>query len=126
MTDIPDFDVDDILRTVDSVSQTFSEGSKEEKALQLVAIALLYVQRTGKLSEFRQYYREFFDPSFKVEVSHDFETQEEADEWLASGKGVHGQLVRIAGRSFQVAQLPKGSRFLRTPLPEELEPPRGE
>jgi hypothetical protein len=117
---ITDFDIDDVLRTIDSVSQTFPTGSKEEDTLQLAAIALLYVQRTGKLDDFRRYYREFFDPSFKVKVSHDFGTQEEADEWLASGKGSHGELVRIAGRGFQVAQLPKGPRFLRVPLPEEL------
>ncbi len=120
MTYLSGFDVDDILRTVDSVSQTFPKGSKEEGALQLVAISLLYVQRVGKLEEFRKYYHEFFDPSFKVKVSHSFATQEEADAWLARGNGTHGELVRIAGQGFQVAQLPKGSRFLRTPLPEEL------
>lgn len=120
MTFIPDFDMDDLLRTIDSVSQTFPTGSKEEGALQLAAISLLYVQRVGKLDDFRRYYQEFFDPSFKVKVSHDFATQEEADEWLASGKGSHGELVRIAGLGFQVVQLPKGSRFLRVPLPEEL------
>jgi hypothetical protein len=120
MTFIPDFDMDDILRTIDSVSQTFPTGSKEEGALQLAAISLLYVQRVGKLDDFRRYYQEFFDPSFKVKVSHDFATQEEADEWLASGKGSHGEFVRIAGQGFQVVQLPKGSRFLRVPLPDEL------
>jgi hypothetical protein len=120
MTYIPDLDIDDILRTIDSVSQTFPSGSKEEGALQLAAISLLYVQRAGKLDDFRRYYQEFFDPAFKVKVSHDFKTQEEADEWLSSGKGSHGELVRIAGQGFQVVQLPKGSRFLRVPLPEEL------
>jgi hypothetical protein len=124
---LPDFDVDDILRTVDSASQNFQEDSKEEGALQLAAIALLYVRRLGKLDDFREYYGEFFDPSFKVKVSHDFGTQAEADEWLASGKGTHGELVRIAGQGFQVAHLPRGDfRFLRTPLPEELEPPPSE
>ncbi len=112
--------MDDVLRTIDSVSQSFPTGSREEDALQLAAISLLYVQRMGKLDDFRRYYREFFDPSFKVKVAHDFATQEEADEWLASGKGTHGELVRIAGRGFQVAQSSKGSRFLRVPLPEEL------
>jgi hypothetical protein len=124
MIPIPDFDVDDILRTVDSVSQTFQAGSKEEGALQLVAISLMYVQRLGKLDDFREYYREFFDPSFKLKVSHEFGTQAEADMWLSEGRGTHGEFVRIAGQGFQVVQLPKGFKFLRTPLPEELEPPK--
>jgi hypothetical protein len=126
MTYLSAFDVDAVLRAIDSVSQSLQPGSREEGALQLAAISLLYVQRTGKLDDFRKYYREFFDPSFKVKVSQDFQTQEEADEWLASGKSVHGELVRIAGQGFQVVHLPKGSRFLRTPLPEELGPPRPE
>jgi hypothetical protein len=74
----------------------------------------------GKLDDFRRYYREFFDPSFKVKISHDFDTREAADEWLASGNGTHGELVRIAGQGFQIVHLPKGPRFLRVPLPEEL------
>jgi hypothetical protein len=114
------------VRTVDSVSQTLQTDSKEEGALQLAAISLMYVQRTGKLDDLRQYYQEFFDPSFKVKVSHDFATQEEADTWISSGKGTHGELVRIGGQGFQVVQFPKGSRFLRTPLPEERGPPKSE
>jgi hypothetical protein len=126
MTHLSSFDVDTVLRSIDSVSQSLQPGSMEESALQLAAISLLYVQRIGKLDDFRKYYHEFFDPSFKVKISHDFQTQEEADEWLASGKSAHGELVRIAGQGFQVVHLPKGPRFLRTPLPDELGPPRSE
>ena len=50
---IPDFDMDDVLRTIDYVSQSFPTGSREEDALQLAAISLLYVQRMGKLDDFR-------------------------------------------------------------------------
>jgi hypothetical protein len=102
------------------------EGSKEEAIIQLAAISLLYVRRIRKLDDFLKYYQEFFDSSFKVKVSHAFATREEADAWLASGKASDGELVSIAGQGFQVIQLPKGLKFLRAPLPEELGPPASE
>jgi hypothetical protein len=115
--------MDDALRTLDAASKMYPAGSREEATLQLAAISLLYVRRLRKLDDFLKYYQEFFDPSFKVEVSHAFETQQEADAWLSSGKAADGELVSIAGRGFQVIKLPKGLKFLRTPLPEELGPP---
>ncbi|PTL84124.1 hypothetical protein [Vitiosangium sp. GDMCC 1.1324] len=123
MTLPPDFDLDDALRTLDSASKKYQEGSKEEQTIQLAAISLLYVLRIGKLKDFRKYYQDIHNPSYQVKVSHAFATQEEADKWLSSGKATDGELVSIAGQGFQVIQLPKGSRFLRTPLPEELKPP---
>ncbi len=126
MTFIPDFDLDDALRTLDAASKKYPAGSKEEATIQLAAISMLYVLRTGKLRDFRKYYQEFFDPSHKVKVSHEFKTREEADEWLSSGQATDGELVSIAGQGFQVIQLPKGLKFLRTPLPEELGPPVSE
>jgi hypothetical protein len=126
MTFIPDFDLDDALRTLDSASKKYQEGSKEEGTIQLAAISLLYVLHSGKLREFRKYYQNFFDPSYQVKVSHAFATREEADEWLSSGEATDGELVSIAGQGFQVIQLPKGLKFLRTPLPEELGPPTSE
>jgi len=123
---IKDFEMDDALRTLDAASKMYQAGSKEEATIQLAAISLLYVRRIRKLDEFLEYYREFFDPSFKVKVSHAFATHKEADEWLSSGKATDGELVSIAGQGFQVIQLPKGLSFLRTPLPEELGPPASE
>jgi hypothetical protein len=126
MTFIPDFKMDSVLTTLDAVSKTHPAGSDEEAAVQLAAISLLYVRHIRKLDDFRKYYAEFFDPSFKVTVSQTFSTQKEADAWLASGKATDGALVRISGKGFQVLQLPKGWKFLRTPLPEELGPPDSE
>ncbi|HYO52117.1 hypothetical protein [Archangium sp.] len=126
MTLIPDFDLDDALRTLDSASKKFQEGSEEERTIQLAAISLLYVLRIGKLKDFRKYYKDIHDPSYRVKISHAFATREEADEWLSSGYATDGELVSIAGQGFQVIQLPKGLRFLRAPLPEELGPPASE
>lgn len=123
---LPDFDVDDALRTLDAASKMYPADSKEEATVQLAAISLLYVLHSGKMKEFRKYYLEFADPDYQVTVSHVFATREEADAWLASGQASDRTLVSIAGQGFQVIQLPnKPLRFLRTPLPEELGPPRG-
>lgn len=114
---IKDFEMDEALSTLDAASKLYPEGSKEETTIQLAAISLLYVRRIRKLDDFLEYYQEFFDPSFKVQVSHAFATQKDADEWLSSGKATDGELVSIAGQGFQVIQLPRGLSFLRTPLP---------
>jgi hypothetical protein len=124
MTTPKDFNMDVTLRLLDAASGNYPAGSKEEAAVQLAAIALLYIRHTGKLDDFFQYHREFSDPSFKVRIAQTFATQEDADRWLASGKASDGELVKIAGQGFQVIRLPAGLRFLRTPLPDELGPPR--
>jgi hypothetical protein len=126
MTAIMEFDIDSILRTLDAASKNHPPGSKEESTIQLAAISLLYIRRIKKLDDFLKYYHEFSDPAFSVPVAQAFTTQEEADKWLVSGQASDGDLVRIAGQGFQVIQLPSGTRFLRTPLPEELGPPGSE
>jgi hypothetical protein len=127
MIDPPDFKMDEALRTLDAASKKYPAGSKEEATVQLAAISLLYVRHIMKLDDFFKYYQEFFDPSFKPTVSQVFATQEQADVWLASERATVGELVSIDGKGFQVIQLPnKGLKFLRTPLPEELGPPRAQ
>jgi hypothetical protein len=126
MSQIKDFEMDTVLRVLDAASKNFPEGSQEEGSIQLAAISLLYIRRLKKLDDFLKYYREFFDPSFQVTVTRVFSTRQEADEWLARGNASDGELVKIAGQGFQVIQLPKGLSFLRTPLPEELGPPKPE
>jgi hypothetical protein len=126
MSQVKDFEMDRVLRVLDAVSKNYSEGSQEEGSIQLAAISLLYVRQLKKMDDFLKYYREFFDPAFKVSVARVFSTRQEADEWLAQGLASDGDLVKIAGQGFQVIQLPKGLSFLRTPLPEELGPPRSE
>lgn len=126
MTHVKDFNLDAVIKAVDSVGKSFQAGSTEEEALRVAAISLLYVRHLRKLDDFRKYYQEFFDPSFQVTVAHTFVTRAEADAWLAQGKAADGELVSIAGQGFLVVQLPSGPKFLRNPLPEELGPPRSE
>jgi hypothetical protein len=125
MTYNSNFDIDSVLRTLGTVSEKYQEGSPEDEALRIAAVALLYIRDHQKLDDYRHYFRRFFTPAIDaVIISHTFATREEADAWLASGTASDGDLVRIAGQGFRVIHMPKGLKFLRTPLPEELGPPK--
>jgi hypothetical protein len=121
MAHMPDFDLDDIVATLTSISEHHAENSKERGAIELAQIALLYARHIRKLDDFARYYDEFFDPSFKVKIAHEFATREEADAWLASGEATEATHVKIAGKGFQVARLPGRLTFIHAPLPAELE-----
>ena len=119
----PDFAVDSILEVLRAVNEKYQEGSPEDEALRVAAVALLYVREIQKLEEYREFFRAFYTPAIDyIVVSQTFATREEADAWLASGKASEGERVRIAGEGFRVIPERKGTglRFLRTPLPEEL------
>jgi hypothetical protein len=96
------------------------EGSKEREALKLAQAALLYIRDRAKEDDFARYYKKFSDTSFTVEVSRDFATREEADQWLVSGKARDSERVRIAGKGFMVVQAQGRLLFMVAPLPEEL------
>jgi hypothetical protein len=118
-----DFDVDSVLERLRIVNEKYQEGSPEDEAIRVAAVALLYVREIQKLDEYREFFRAFYTPAIDyIVVSHTFATREEADAWLASGKASEGERVRIAGEGFRVIPERKGTglRFLRTPLPEEL------
>jgi hypothetical protein len=120
----PNFDVDAVLETLGTVNENYQEGSPEDEALRVAAVALLYVREIQKLDDYREFFRKFYTPAIEaVIVSQTFTARAEADEWLASGKARDGELVRIAGQGFRVIDGRKGLRFLRTPLPEEMETP---
>jgi len=121
MTYIPDLDVDEVAAVLESVGQQFAENSKERNAIELAQIALLYPRHIRKEDDFRRYYKEFFDPSFKVRISHEFPTREEAERWLASGNAQEAELVKVAGKGLQVARLPGRLTLIDRPLQEQLE-----
>ncbi|HLL06114.1 MAG TPA: hypothetical protein VK539_36420 [Myxococcaceae bacterium] len=126
MTYNHDFDVDSVLEILGAVNDKYPQGSQEDEALRVAAVALVYVRDTQKLDEYRQFFRNFYTPAVDaVIVSQTFTTRQEADEWLASGAARDGDLVRIAGQGFRVIPERKGAglRFLRTPLPEEMKMP---
>jgi hypothetical protein len=128
----PDFDVDSVLDILRTVNESYPEGSPEDEALRVAAVALFYVRESQKLDEYREFFRSFYTPAIDyIVVAQTFSTREEADTWLASGQATEGDLVRIAGQGFQVMPMRKGVglRLVRMPLPEELmkrEPPASE
>jgi hypothetical protein len=120
------FDVDSVLEKLRTVNEKYQDGSPEDEALRIAAVALLYVRDAQKLEEYREYFRRFYIPAIEsVVVSHTFATRDDAEAWLASGAALEGALVRIASQGFRVitARKGKGLMFLRTPLPEEMETP---
>ena len=119
---IPDFDTEAILHILNSIIEKHPEGSPERDAIELAQIALIYPRHIRKEDDFRRFYRDVFDPSFKLKVSHEFATREEADKWLASGKAEDAERVRIAGKGFMVVRLPGRFTFMSAPLEgEEVE-----
>lgn len=117
-----DFDVNAVMKMLGTVSDKYSEGSPEEEALRIAAVALLYVRDIEKLDDYRKYFRDFVTGKPLI-VSHAFVTREEADEALASGVVEDGALLTIAGQGFSAVHGVKGWRLLRTRLPDEQEPP---
>jgi hypothetical protein len=119
----PNFDVDSVLELLRTVNETYQEGSPEDEAIRIAAVALFYVRERQKLEDYREFFRSFYTPAIDyITVSQTFTTREEADAWLADGKAREGERVRIAGLGFRVIPERKGQglRFLRSPLPEEL------
>ncbi|GMU11279.1 hypothetical protein [Corallococcus caeni] len=120
-----DFDVDAVMGVLGTIGERFQDGTPEDEALRIAAVALLYVRENGKLEDYREYFRRFFIPATEsVLVAQSSSTTEEADAWLAHGQGREGDLVRVAGKGFRAIPRRKGGglMFLRTPLPEEMEP----
>lgn len=119
----PNFDVDSILDTLRTVNEKYKEGSPEDEAIRVAAVALFYIRKNQKLDDYREFFRKFYIPAVDyIGPSETFATRADADEWLASGKAKEGALVKIVGEGFRVIPLRngKGLRFRPTPLPEEL------
>jgi hypothetical protein len=124
MTYNKDFDVDSVLELLRTVNEKYKEGSPEDEAIRVAAVALLYVRERQKLDDYREFFRKFYTlAADSIVPSHVFATSAEADEWLSSGKANEGELVKIAGEGFRVIPMrdAKGLRFRPTPLPEELD-----
>jgi len=119
----PNFDVDSVLDILRTVNEKYPEGTPEDEAIRIAAVALFYVREKQNLEDYREFFRAFYTPALDyIVVAQTFATTAEADTWLASGKAREGERVRIAGEGFRVIPERKGPglRLLRSPLPEEL------
>ncbi|MHA7629791.1 hypothetical protein [Corallococcus sp. M7] len=105
----PNFDVDAVMGVLGTIGERFQDGTLEDEALRIAAVALLYVREKGALEDYREYFRRFFIPaSESIVVVQSFSTTEESDAWLAQDLGREGDLVRIAGEGFRVVPHRKG------------------
>ncbi|HLL02175.1 MAG TPA: hypothetical protein VK539_16430 [Myxococcaceae bacterium] len=118
------FDIDAVFRALETVNAQYQEGSPEDEAVRVAAVALYYVCVTRQLDDYRKYFQKLSLPAAStVTAAYTFATREEAETWLTRGGARDGELVKIANQGFLVITLPQGLRFLRNPLPEELEAP---
>ncbi|RKG68562.1 hypothetical protein D7V80_11870 [Corallococcus sp. CA054B] len=116
------FRLEAVLDALRRINEKYGDASEEDEALRISAVALIYLQDSGRMDEYREFFRSFYTPAIEeVVVAGTFETRQAAEEWLESGKGRDGDLLRIAGQGFQVIRTGGGPQtLLRTPLPEEL------
>jgi hypothetical protein len=123
MSFILDFDYGETRDALISLGKQFPEGSKEERAIRLAGHLLLYVScDRRRLRAFRAWHEEGSLPysSAQFDASHEFATQEEANAWRASGKATDGERVLIAGKGYEMVDVPPyGLRFMRVLTPEE-------
>lgn len=121
MSYIEDFDVDEIISALKSISDKQEDGSRERDVIELAQIALLFPRHIRKEEDFQKYYKKFFNPWFEIKASHEFATREAADQWLASGKALEAERVKIADQGFMVVRIPGRLTFMNAPLPDEQE-----
>jgi len=118
---IEDFAAYEVVSALRSLSDKHQEGSRERDIIELAQVALLFPRHIRKEEEFRKYYKRTFNPWFEIKASHEFATRGEADEWLASGKALDAERIKIAGQGFMVVRLPGRLSLMNAPLPGELE-----
>ncbi len=127
MTSPPDVDYTETMDALVSASKQFPEGSREERAIQLAARLMLFVAGDRRqFQAFRKWLEEGSSPYTRAHfnASQEFATQDEADAWRSSGKATDGERVIIAGKGYEVVDVPPyGLKFARVPLPEELAAP---
>lgn len=116
----PDFDLKDMLYALNPIIESYAKDSKERAATELAQLALYYIQQTQKEEDFRRFHKFCTDTNFTIEVAHEFATQEEAYQWLASGKAKDRERVKIAGNGYMAVEVTGKLRLMIAPLPEEL------
>ncbi|HLL54136.1 MAG TPA: hypothetical protein VK447_11340 [Myxococcaceae bacterium] len=115
-----DFELEHVLQVLGTLAEKYEESSREGRALRAAGISFLYLQRTGKLDDYRQFLERFDAPLDTIKIQHVFEDVETARKWLLGSEVGPGSLVKIAGITHVVAQGPTGLIFVRTLSPDEL------
>jgi hypothetical protein len=116
----PDFNLDEVLRTLGTVASRYQDGSPEDQALRVAAVGLYFIRDLDKLDQYRAFFRDFYTPAARaVTVGRSFRTKEEANAWLPSATA--GEIVSVGGLAHVVAKGPDGLMLVRTYLPGELD-----
>lgn len=116
----PDFDLEDMISALNPIIESYAKNSKGRAATELAQIALLYIQSSQKEEDFRRFHKFCTDTNFTIEVEHEFATQEEAYQWLASGKAKDRERLKIAGKGYMAVEVTGRLHLMVAPLPKEL------
>ncbi|MGE6762840.1 hypothetical protein ACQKGO_32825 [Corallococcus interemptor] len=60
------FDVDAVMGVLGTTGERFQDGTPEDEALRIAAVALLYVRENGQLDDYRDCFRKFFGGSRRL------------------------------------------------------------
>ncbi len=124
MPSAKDFDYSATLLALDAAYKLFPEDSAEAKAIRLaVSLMIFTAGKRPVLKEFLKWLEVADLPASQVPFNalHEFATQEEADAWRASGQANDGDRIIIAGKGYEVVDVPPyGLKFAWAPLPEDL------
>jgi len=118
------FEVEEVLRTLEKAVQRFPPGSAELHAIELSAHALSFLFITNQLEAFDEHVRTAHLPAEQcIFISHEFKDMVEAQSWLQGQPApALGTLVKIGGRTHAVFRDGDGTLLLGPSLtPQELE-----
>ena len=113
-------DIDAVLRTLGALAERYGESSEDEQALRAAGMSLIFVQRTGQLSQLVRFIEEFDAPLSAIKIARTVGSIEEANNWLRSPEAKPGVLVKIASVTHVAAEGPSGLMLVRTLSPDEL------
>lgn len=68
--EIDNWDIDNTLKELKVIAGQYNEGSKEQKALEIAAYAILFTYRESTFNKFRQYLRDCKKPLSNKQIEH--------------------------------------------------------
>jgi hypothetical protein len=118
-----DFQVEQVLQSLERASQQFPAESDESASIRLSAYALAFLQWEDQLDTFRQFLERMTQPASQVKtIEHEFADMPEAQRWLSgSPPPTKGTQVKVAGRTHTVWRKNGALLLLPSFTPQELD-----
>lgn len=121
---LSEFDLEKTLEALEALGKAHGASPTERGAIELAARALLFLQESEKLDEFREHVRLSSQSALlTIKVLREFGDMPAALEWLRHDPEARPRaLIKVAGTTYVVAKGPAGERSLVQSLtPRELD-----